>query len=811
MTDIRTYPESAVVERTLQLTKHNFGVNHITRPMAFYNSPYGTAFTWGRTVSYDNTGVGKTVWDGSRKFKLSCVADKNDIAIVSGATPDTSASPNGWYRLFYPDSSQLWDVTLGLNSTSLGYLLKILDFCYLRGAKLLWTPGFYLHTSRLSFRQFGYVDQVSGDYENNVLAFLNALFDSTQTSTLGFTVANHPGLGAIEAGSEITPTTYDNTGTDQAGAQHANIIRLIKQTIALKEVITGPKTTGIKVTDYAGHAAEIQDYLDIHGADCRSQVTAYLGIATVNAADDTFSLSGHSFSDWDQVLCQASDFLDTYAERTKYYVVNVSGNNFQLALTSGGAPISAASTDGIMDVYVNSLVAVTDVKYEVKTTNLCTYSAATNTFTQTSNALSNGLTVMLVGRIGSTTADGGISTYRRYWVRDVVAGVSFKISATLGGAALNVTQNANVKINKSTPALLNGDNGVWRKAPEYTDVFQHHFYQNNSNLYASDKYAAAQSKTLFTHIPGVYIPFNLYKMFGVQYAGTLSVNATTNTFTAMHNINLKETDVVQIGGTTVPAPLSKAALYYPIAIDNVNKTFKLSLTQGGTEIDITSTGTSVTVYTVHPWYKTKTLTEVWNTESNMNEAFGNPNNNYITSALSYDGRKELLRLFMLNKILALNSPNSVDFTYGFEEGNSTPTEYTVTTSSVNGNLKVTLSASASPPATERIVLMTTTQGIAGVLGTDAEKAFDIINTISPTEFELNVPYTGGAVSGVTGIVEHFGHNGAQEFKELVEELTQAKLTIYRCKFISPSVTTLGYALEGIGAWYYDHAGVRHQW
>lgn len=811
MTDIRTFPVSAVIERELQLTKHNFGVNHLTRPLAFYNNPYGVAFEWGRPISYDNSGVGKTVWDGSRKFKVSCIADRNDIAIVSGATPDPSASPNGWYRLFYPDTSQLWDITLGLNSTSLGYLLTAFDFCYLRGAKLLWTPGFYLHTSRLSFRQFGYVNQASGAFESNVLAFLNALFDSTQTSTLGFTVANHPGFGAIEAGSEITPTTYDNTGTDQAGAQHANIIRLIRQTVSLKEVITGPKTVGIKVTDYAGHSAEIQDYLDIHGADCRSQATTYLGVASVDAATDVFSLSGHTFADWDQVLFEASDFLDTYAERTKYYVVNLSGNDFQLSLTSGGAPVSAASTGGIMDVFVNSLVAVTDIKYEVKTTNICTYSSATNTFTQASNGLSNGHAVMLVGRIGSTSSDSGISAYRRYWVRDVVAGTSFKISATLGGAALNVTQNANVKTNKSTPATLNGDTGIWRRAPEYTDVFQHHVYQNNSALYASSPFGAAQDKTIVTHIPGVYIPFNLYKMFGVLYAGTLTVNATTNVFTSMHILNLKETDVVQIGGTTMPSGLSKDVLYYPISIDNANKTFKLSATQGGAEIDITTTGSAVTIYTTHPWYKSKTHLDIWNTESNMNEAFGNPNNNYITAALSYEARKELLRLFILNKILMLNSPNSVDFTYGFEEGNSTPAEYTVSTSSVNGNLKVTLSSSASPASTERIVLITTTDGIAGVLGANSEKAFNIKNVISSAEYELDVSYTGGAAVGVTAIIEHFAHNGAQEFKEIVEELTQSKLTIYRCKFQSPTITTLGYALEGIGAWYYDQAGVRHQW
>lgn len=809
MTDFRTFPPGFIVEKRGTLTKNNFCINHITRPLAYYNAG-GNISNYGFRPTYDNTGVGKTVWDGARKFKQSCLADNNNIAITYGASPDATGTYAGWFRSFYPSVTQLYEQGTGLHTDVMSDFLEVLDFCYLRGAKLMWTGGgFWNKNSKLSLRAYGTVLQCSSAFETNVLNFLNALFDSTQTSTLGFTVANHPGFGAIEAGSENAETENDNQTTDQAGNIHANILRIIHGVIKTKEVISGAKTEGIKILGYAGHGAESTYYLDIWGADSRSQANVDLGVATLDAATDVFSLASHPLENWEQVLCEASDFLDTYTQYQTYYVINATANNFQLSLTSGGSPVTASTVNGIMDVFVNTL-STNDTAFDIKNSAICTYDFATNTFTQTAHLLANTNKVKLIGRIGSTTTDAGLSIYRRYWVRDVVAGVSFKISTTLNGAALNLTQNANVRIRRNVPATLNGDTGVNVHPSSYIDVLNHHFYVNGTTYYTTASNRIVHEKLQSTHVYSLFVPFEIYRKFGKWNRGI--VTRSGNTLTSMFNLNLKATTRLQFQGTALMGGLAREQYYYPVNINNAAKTFEVSLTQGGSTVTLTSAGTGVSVNILHDWFGREKMPPIWNTESNLNESV---TPTYITQSLNYEKRKDLMRHFILAKLIATSDGSGgfgVDTSYGFEEGNSTIQIYTATIGTVNGHLKVTFSsAPATPSLNEQITLLTNANAIAGVVGANEEQTFNILNNISSTEFELDVAYTGGAVADVQCVAERWLHNGAREFREIVTELTQDELTVGRCAVDSSGYSGIAYAIKNVGCWYYDSTGVRHQW
>lgn len=810
MTDLRTFPPDFIVEKRGTLTKNNFCINHITRPLAYYNSG-GNISNYGFRPSYNNTGVGKTVWDGARKFKQACLADNNNIAITYGASPDATGTYAGWFRSFYPNSVQLYEQGTGLHTGVLADLLDSFDFAYLRGAKMIWSGGgFFNRSSKLSNVAFGHTLQCSSAYETNVLAFLNALFDSTQTSTLGFTVANHPGFGAIEAGSENAETENDNQTTDQAGNIHANILRMIHGVIKTKEVIVGVKTEGIKILGYAGHGAESTYYLDIWGADSRSQASTNLGTATLDSATDILSLASHPLENWEQVLCEAVDFLDTYTQYTDYYVINKTANTFQLSATSGGAAVTASTVNGIMDVFTNSSPTTNNTYYDIKNANICTYDFATNTFTQTAHLLTDGWKVKLVGRIGTTASDSGVSAYRRYWVRDVVAGVSFKIATTLNGAALNSTQNANVRVRRNVPATLNGDTGVNVHPSSYIDALNHHFYVNGTTYYTTASNRIVHEKLQNTHVYSLFVPFEIYRKFGKWNRGI--VTRSGNTLTSMFNLNLKATTRLQFQGTALMGGLARDQYYYPVNINNAAKTFEVSLTQGGSTVTLTSAGTGVAVNILHDWFGREKIPAIWNTESNLNESV---TATYITQSLNYEKRKDLMRHFILAKLIATSDGSGgfgVDTSYGFEEGNSTIQIYTATIGTVNGHLKVTFSSAPTTPSlNEQITLLTNANAIAGVLAANSEQAFNILNIISSTEFELDVAYTGGAVADVQCVAERWLHNGAREFREIVTELTQDELTVGRCTVDSNGYLGIAYAIKNVGCWYYDSTGTRKQW
>ncbi len=79
--------------------------------------------------------------------------------------------------------------------------------------------------------------------------------------------------------------------------------------------------------------------------------------------------------------------------------------------------------------------------------------------------------------------------------------------------------------------------------------------------------------------------------FAIGSGVSCVADATANTLTAVSH-GLSDGDRVAIGGSVVPGGLSSTVAYY--VVNAASDTFKVSLTSGGSAVDITSTGTSVT-------------------------------------------------------------------------------------------------------------------------------------------------------------------------------------------------------------------------
>ncbi len=818
MTDIRTFPASVTIEKVVTLSKAHFGYNYITRPLAYYNNPSGVIDSYGYRPTYDNSGTGKTVWDGTTQYQDRVVDDNSSSTDIPTKTANTYI---GWIRLFYPSPNQIFQVGTGIHADVMADLLKELDFAYARGMKALYTVFLYNKSSLLSMMSFGNVPQVSAAFESNLKAFFDGLFDSTITSaTYGYTFANHPALGAIELGNENTDCTYDNISTDQAGNIHANIVRVAWSVIRTKEVSTY-RGGLITILPYAGSGGIQDDNLILYGAEARSQASSNLGTATVAA--NVFTLTAHGLSNWDMVLCEAVDFPSTYTPLTqKYYVVNVSGATFQLSLTSGGSPVTASANSGIVDVFANSNPNSDSTYNYFQATNLCTYDYTTNTFTQTSHGLTNGWKVILVGKIGSTTADSGISIRRRYWVRDVTAD-TFKLSTTLNGSAMTVTGTPNVKINKNVPVALNGDTGECKHIPHYTDTMSHHFYDN---VTLTTDYGAANNKrgwdrTVLTHELAINVPFELYRSHGRWNRATVTADASTNLLQSLINLNLTTASRLQLEGTTLPSPLLYENVYWAVNIDNANKKFGLSLTQGGSAIDITSAGTSVTVNILHPWYGATTRPAIWNTESNLSENAGGYSPSPYWSILTKEARKQLLIRWYLSTLMKTSDGNDgvgVSFFYGTEEGSTwTNGTGTPTIGSSGGNLQITIAGDSSPAisTTEQFYLETganaITDGTNTPLAANSNGYFDILSKTSGTTYVLNTPYTGGAIAGVSYRLARYYHAGAEEWKWMVNLLTSGEVSIGWADRNSDDRYGIFFAVKNVGAWYFDSTGTMRQW
>ncbi|TMM58540.1 hypothetical protein FEE95_03665 [Maribacter algarum] len=111
-----------------------------------------------------------------------------------------------WVRNFYPAIETIWHPTQKLSNNVVEWFLKELDFHHTNGKKFLWAGKWFNNEGNVLSK-----DVNSKEYERNLVSAITELLTSKITSDLGYTVASHPALAAIEFNNEqINSTTVNN-------------------------------------------------------------------------------------------------------------------------------------------------------------------------------------------------------------------------------------------------------------------------------------------------------------------------------------------------------------------------------------------------------------------------------------------------------------------------------------------------------------------------------------------------------------------------------------------------------------------------
>jgi len=127
------------------------------------------------------------------------------------------------------------------------------------------------------------------------------------------------------------------------------------------------------------------------GSGAKVNVTMNSAVTyTITAADNKFTLNGHGFSNGDTVYFSSITTTTGFSINTTYYIVGVSGDDFQISDTSGGTAL-ALTTDGsaqktsVKSITVhtggtgyakNDVITITDGSSNTATITLNSYQAA---------------------------------------------------------------------------------------------------------------------------------------------------------------------------------------------------------------------------------------------------------------------------------------------------------------------------------------------------------------------------------------------------------------------------------------------------
>lgn len=308
----RTYPPGTIiVQDRVTLTKDNIGTIVARWPF------HWDLYSW----NYGPLDYSASYPQGRAHFF--------DFETVLGAI--------GWVRLFNPFATMLWSTSSGLGTTALAAHLKTLDIFYARGIKCMWIMSvvndiaawaiskaynenssivknganyYRCMTSGTSAGAGGPTGTGSGiadgsctwDYvgteavnawgdsiisgtthEQRVKDFLVALLTSGLKSPLGYTLANHPGLSAIEMSNEMATTD---------AAAIARTMRIVRKTFeqyrTQPTVYLGPNLEG------SNRATPVRDWIS-------ASAVSLGGISAGSPADDGTGKIGLDYFDiWSQ-------------------------------------------------------------------------------------------------------------------------------------------------------------------------------------------------------------------------------------------------------------------------------------------------------------------------------------------------------------------------------------------------------------------------------------------------------------------------------------------------------------------------------
>lgn len=271
---------------------------------------------------------------------------------------------------------------------------------------------------------------------------------------------------------------------------------------------------------------------------------------TVDATTNVFSATDHGLHDNDVVFISATTLPGGITADTIYYVVSALTNTFKVSASVGGSAVNVTTAG---------------------TTVVVSKRGATHTHDQDSTTVANNqgygtiagyhnqaiITHNHIATLTVATTELPDPPYFSFrLVKKILGQMSEYNSAVLTHAGNGIYESPAIQINAESMGIM---------------------YMNISKSIADTVNVYFRSGATQTAVEtGIAVTFN----------------ATTDTFTATSH-GLSNNDTVSVSATVLPTGFSNAIIYY--VINAATNTFQLSLSQGGSAVDASTSGTSVVV------------------------------------------------------------------------------------------------------------------------------------------------------------------------------------------------------------------------
>lgn len=297
---------------------------------------------------------------------------------------------------------------------------------------------------------------------------------------------------------------------------------------------------GLAVSNVTGEFADLLDLIDWRGCAVVIRKTA-LTITTATSADSVTLFSGRIDSarvDLAQVQFICSSDMATFSDRLPKEDMHVNCR-FTWADDMCGALRYRKENYQPKTVAASSTTTRLLATYAGYSAQSVTADSTTDKITLAAHTLSNGNRVRLAG----TTVPGGLTAGVWYYVVSAATN-DFKVASTYGGSAIDLTTNGTA--------------------------------------------VTVTSETGFTEDTGTK----------AYIAASVTADSTTDKITlTSHGLNNGER--VRFAASVMPGGLTAAVWYY--VVNTATNDFKVAATEGGSAIDITSNGTTVTMDSSAPY------------------------------------------------------------------------------------------------------------------------------------------------------------------------------------------------------------------
>ena len=301
-------------------------------------------------------------------------------------------------------------------------------------------------------------------------------------------------------------------------------------------------------------------------------------ITIVDPSTDTITITGHDFVDGDEVTYNVpaapASALGGLTDGTNYFIISATANTFQLSATSGGSAVDiTANPEVTFDADDNAIKDTVNDKIII------------------ANSFTNGDYVTYTN--GGGVDIGGLTDGSNYYIVGATTS-EFQLSATSGGAAIDLTADASVTVDGNDTVAVNiSANKIVASntfAASSQVVYSNGGGVNIGGLTDGTTYTLQNLSSSEFQLNGVTLTApNNVSFDGDDATVVDTVNnkiVVSNTFSDGNEVTYSNGGGVDIGG------LTDGTNYF--IISSTSSEFQLSATSGGAAITLTDNN-SVTV------------------------------------------------------------------------------------------------------------------------------------------------------------------------------------------------------------------------